>query len=124
MPLPIMAYPFTPDIAAMSLALPHAIACFFAASNAGDATVLLPHLAIDAVVYDERREHRGAAAVSAWLAQTQATTPYCAVPLGVHTQGEQVRVTAQVSGDFPQSPLQLEHVFQLVGGKIAALQIH
>lgn len=55
---------------------------------------------------------------------TQASTPYRAVPLGVHTQGEQVRVTAQVSGDFPQSPLQLEHVFQPVGGKIAALEIH
>ncbi|WP_311238124.1 MULTISPECIES: nuclear transport factor 2 family protein [unclassified Xanthomonas] len=108
----------------MSPALPHAIACFFAASNAGDVTVLLPHLAIDAVVHDERREHRGAVAISAWLAQTQAITPYCAVPLGVHTQGEHVRITAQVSGDFPQSPLQLEHVFRLVGGKIAALQIH
>ncbi|WP_349812072.1 nuclear transport factor 2 family protein [Xanthomonas dyei] len=108
----------------MSLALPNAIACFFAASNAGDATELLLHLAIDAVVHDERHEHRGAAAISAWLAQTQATTPYYAVPLGVHTQGEQVRITAQVSGDLPQSPLQLEHVFQLVGSKIAALQIH
>ena len=108
----------------MSLALPHAIACFFAASNAGDAAVLLPHLADDAVVHDERQHHRGAAAIAAWLAQTQATTPYRAVPLGVHTQGEQVRVTAQVSGEFPQSPLQLEHVVQLVGGKIAALEIH
>ncbi|MCS3748283.1 hypothetical protein FHY18_003916 [Xanthomonas arboricola] len=44
--------------------------------------------------------------------------------MGVHTQGEQVNVTARVSGDFPQSPLQLEHVFQLVDGKIAELQIH
>ncbi len=31
---------------------------------------------------------------------------------------------AQVSGAFPQSPLQLEHVFPLVYGKIAALRIH
>ncbi|MFA4563951.1 hypothetical protein P2A73_08945 [Xanthomonas perforans] len=31
---------------------------------------------------------------------------------------------AQVSGAFPQSPLQLEHVFRLVDGKIAALRIH
>ncbi len=108
----------------MSLALPAAIACFFAASNAGDAEVLLPHLADDAVVHDERRQHRGAAAIAAWLAQAQATTPYRAVPVGVHTQGGQVSVTAQVSGDFPQSPLQLEHVFQLVDGKIAALRIH
>lgn len=72
----------------MSLALPHAIACFFAASNTGDAAVLLPHLANDAVVHDERHHHRGAAAIAAWLVQTQATTPYRAVPLGVHTQGE------------------------------------
>ncbi|WP_407469714.1 nuclear transport factor 2 family protein [Xanthomonas campestris pv. raphani] len=108
----------------MSLALPHAIACFFAASNTGNAAVLLPHLASDAVVHDELPHHRGAAAIAAWLVHTQASTPYRAVPLGVHTQGEQVRVTAQVSGDFPQSPLQLEHVFQPVGGKIAALEIH
>lgn len=70
----------------MSLALPHAIACFFAASNTGDAAVLLPHLADDAVVHDERHQHRGAAAIAAWLVQTQATTPYRAVPLGVHTR--------------------------------------
>ncbi|TXD45293.1 nuclear transport factor 2 family protein [Xanthomonas campestris] len=108
----------------MSLALPHAIACFFAASNTGDAAVLLPHLADDAVVHDERHHHRGAAAIAAWLAQTQATTPYRAVPLGVHIESEQVRVTAQVSGEFSQSPLQLEHLFHLVGGKIAALEIH
>ena len=108
----------------MSLALPHAIACFFAASNTGDAAVLLPHLADDALVPDERQHHRGAAAIAAWLAQAQATTPYRTVPLGVHIEGEQVRVTAQVSGEFPQSPLQLEHVFKLVGGKIAALEIH
>lgn len=88
----------------MSLALPGASACFFTASNAGDGAVLLPHLADDAVVHDEHRQHRGAAAIAAWLAQTQATTPYRAVPVGVHTQGEQVSVTAQVSGDFPQSP--------------------
>ncbi|WP_267460202.1 hypothetical protein [Xanthomonas euvesicatoria] len=31
---------------------------------------------------------------------------------------------AQVSGAFPQSTLQLEHVFRLVDGKIAALRIH
>ncbi|SOT93082.1 hypothetical protein CFBP6773_00036 [Xanthomonas arboricola pv. fragariae] len=123
MPLLIMAYRFY-RTATMSLALPAAIACFFTASNAGDAAVLLPHLADDAVVHDEHRQHRGAAAIAAWLAQAQATTPYRAVPVGVHTQGAQVSVTAQVSGDFPQSPLQLEHVFQLVGGKIAALRIH
>ncbi|AAM39380.1 conserved hypothetical protein [Xanthomonas campestris pv. campestris str. 8004] len=72
----------------MSLALPHAIACFFAASNTGDAAVLLPHLVNDAVVHDELQRHRGAAAIAAWLVQTQASTPYRAVPLGVHTQLE------------------------------------
>ncbi|MEA5125663.1 nuclear transport factor 2 family protein [Xanthomonas floridensis] len=87
----------------MSLALPTTTACFFVASTIGDAAVRLPHLAEDAVVHDERQHHRGAAAIAAWLAQTQATTPYRAVPLGVHTQGEQVRVTAQVSGD-PAGP--------------------
>ncbi|MCS3748284.1 ketosteroid isomerase-like protein [Xanthomonas arboricola] len=70
MPLPIMAYRFY-RTAAMSLALPSAIACFFTASNAVDAVdaaVLLPHLADDAVVHDEHRQHRGAAAIAAWLA--------------------------------------------------------
>ncbi|MCW2038200.1 hypothetical protein VDG09_07100 [Xanthomonas campestris pv. raphani] len=44
----------------MSPALPHVIACFLAANNAGDAAVLLPHLADDALVHDERPHRRGA----------------------------------------------------------------
>ncbi|MFA4684884.1 hypothetical protein P1994_10425 [Xanthomonas perforans] len=44
----------------MAFALPDAVACFFAASNSGDAALLLPHLADAVVVYDEGREHRGA----------------------------------------------------------------
>jgi ketosteroid isomerase-like protein len=108
----------------MTPALPDAVACFFAASNQGDATVLLSYLATDAVVRDDGQQHHGAAAIAAWLAHVQATTPYRAVPREVRTHGVALHVTAEVSGAFPQSPLQLEHVFRLVDGKIAALEIH
>jgi hypothetical protein len=33
-------------------------------------------------------------------------------------------VTAKVSGNFPGSPLNLDHVFELHGDKIASLEIH
>ncbi|MBB3800759.1 ketosteroid isomerase-like protein [Xanthomonas arboricola] len=108
----------------MTPALPDAVACFFTASNQGDAAVLLPYLTTDAVVRDEGRQYQGAAAITAWLAHTQATTPYRAVPHEARAQGDALHVTAEVSGAFPQSPLQLEHVFRLVDGKIATLEIH
>ncbi|WP_126969350.1 nuclear transport factor 2 family protein [Xanthomonas sp. BRIP62411] len=107
----------------MTPALPDAVACFFTASNQGDAAVLLPYLAIDAVVRDAGHQHQGAAAIAAWLAHAQATTPYRAVPGEARTHGDALHVTAEVSGAFPQSPLELVHVFRLVDGKIAALEI-
>ncbi|MFO3707562.1 nuclear transport factor 2 family protein [Xanthomonas codiaei] len=108
----------------MPPALPDAVACFFTASNQGDATVLLPYLATDAVVRDDGHRHQGAAAIAAWLARAQATPPYPAVPREAHTHGDALHVTADVSGAFLQSPLQLEHVFRLMDGKSAALEIH
>ncbi|APP75978.1 hypothetical protein BJD12_12885 [Xanthomonas vesicatoria ATCC 35937] len=108
----------------MTPALPDAVACFFTAGNHGDAAVLLPHLATDALVRDDGHQHQGATAIAAWLAHAQATTPYHAVPREARTHSDAVHVTAEASGAFPQSPLQLEHVFRLVDGKIAALEIH
>jgi hypothetical protein len=45
-------------------------------------------------------------------------------PLRVAQQGSSVRVRARVSGNFPGSPVELEHVFRLGGGKIESLEIH
>ncbi|MCC8536055.1 nuclear transport factor 2 family protein [Xanthomonas axonopodis pv. poinsettiicola] len=108
----------------MPPALPDAVACFFTASNEGDAAVRLPYLATDALVRDDGLQHQGAAAIAAWLAHAQATTPYPAVPREARTHGDALHVTADVSGAFLQSPLQLDDVFRLVDGKSAALEIH
>lgn len=72
----------------MAFALPDAVACFFAASNSGDAALLLPHLADAVVVHDEGRQHHGAVAVAAWLAHPQATTPYRAMRLDARMHGD------------------------------------
>jgi hypothetical protein len=34
-----------------------------------------------------------------------------------------VVVTGEVSGDFPGSPIKLEHIFEIEGGRIASLEI-
>ncbi len=103
--------------------LPEAAAAFFAAANTGDATPLLPYLVPEAIAQDEGHVHRGAQAIAAWLQKAQSTTPYRAEPLSIAVEDGHVRVLARIVGDFPQSPIELQHDFHLVDGRIVALAI-
>jgi xanthine dehydrogenase molybdopterin-binding subunit B len=80
----------------MPLDLPKPIAEYFAADHASDAHALARCFADGGVVHDEGGTFRG----------TGATI-----------------VAAQVTGDFPGSPVTLDHVFRLAGDKIVSLEI-
>jgi len=67
--------------------------------------------------------HRGHAAIQAWLREAQRKYAYTVEPLDVVQQDSNVNVRAKVSGNFPGSPVELNHVFRLNGDRIDFLEI-
>ena len=102
--------------------LPAPVAAYFAADTTG-AEAVAQCFADDAVVIDERREHRGRTAIARWKTETSAKFRYTVERLGVHVSADQTTVTGRVTGDFPGSPVELQYRFTLEGDKIARLEI-
>lgn len=65
----------------------------------------------------------GRAAIAAWAMESQRRYGAVATPRAVREDGAEVVVTADVSGNFPGSPLPLHFHFTLGGSGIAALAI-
>ncbi len=103
--------------------LPPAIAGYFATANAHDGAAMVRHFAPDALVIDEQQDRRGHAAIREWEAQAHAQYQPLAVPVSVETTGDDIVVTATVSGAFPGSPATLHFTFRLSDGMITRLEI-
>lgn len=107
----------------MSITLPRPIAAFFAAENRDDADGLAQCFADDAVVRDEGRTIEGVTAIKRWHAEARKKYHQTVEPIdAVQREGKTV-VIGKVSGDFPNSPVNLEHIFALEGEKIGSLEI-
>ena len=102
--------------------LPPPIATYFAADTS-DANAVARCFSENAVVIDERREHRGRPAITLWKAEATAKYHYTSEPLAVDVSGPEATVTARVTGDFPGSPVELQYRFTLEGASIARLEI-
>jgi ketosteroid isomerase-like protein len=77
----------------------------------------------DAVVVDERHEHRGPAAIAAWLVAAKHKYNFTSQPLNVRAEGEQITVRVRGTGTFPGSPLDLDYAFTIKDGLVARLEI-
>jgi ketosteroid isomerase-like protein len=107
----------------MSVDLSAPIAAYFETRNAFDVEAILAPFHDDAIVIDEDQEYRGRAAIRAWVEETTRKYHAKVEPKAAQgTNGEFV-VSALVSGDFPGSPILLDHAFTLSGQKIARLEI-
>jgi hypothetical protein len=107
----------------MAIELPKPVRFFFIAANERDSSALVRCFADDAVVRDEGRIMQGAEAISAWQSEAAGKYNHIAEPVGVSHKDGKLIVTAKVTGDFPGSPFNLDHVFTLDGDLIAALEI-
>ncbi|WP_166887784.1 nuclear transport factor 2 family protein [Massilia sp. CCM 8734] len=107
----------------MTLQLGTPIATYFAAANAADPDQLALCFAPDASVRDEGHSMHGRAAIAAWASESQRRYGAVATPRTVREEGAEVVVTADVSGNFPGSPLPLHFHFTLGESGIAALAI-
>ena len=107
----------------MSISLPPPIDLYFTSENAHDPSAIDRCFAADAVVHDEGKTITGVAAIKAWRVETGGKYHHTVEPLSVSTRDGKVVVTGKVSGNFPGSPIDLEHIFGIEGGRIAFLAI-
>ena len=63
-------------------------------------------------------------AIREWNARAREKYHHTVEPLDMIERDGRTIVTGKVSGEFPGSPVNLEHVFSLEGDKIAFLDIH
>ncbi|WP_223643666.1 nuclear transport factor 2 family protein [Corallococcus sp. EGB] len=102
--------------------LPAPIAGYFAHEKTSPAAVARC-FTDDAVVVDERREHRGRAAIEAWNAAANSKYKFTTTLLAVEFDGPRTTVRANIAGNFPGSPVELRFRFTLAGGLITRLEI-
>jgi hypothetical protein len=107
----------------MSLALPGPVAAYFAAEKAADADALARCFVEDGVVRDEGGTFEGVAAIKQWNTGAREKYHHTVEPISAVERGGNTVVTGRVSGNFPNSPVTLEHIFRLEGDKIASLEI-
>lgn len=107
----------------MNIQLAHPINSYFDISNGIDPTGLKECFTPDAVVLDEGGTHQGLPAITTWFLDTRKKYNFQAKPLSVARNDTHEIVVAEVSGNFPGSPIQLSYAFLLHEGKIQSMEI-
>ena len=107
----------------MSTSLPTAVAQYLAAKQNHDGDALLATLTDDAVINDEGKEYRGAAAIRAW--QQEASTAVAATyeVTDAAVVGDRTVVAVLIAGNFPGSPIRLYFHIALRGDRISAVTV-
>jgi SnoaL-like domain len=107
----------------MTIALTGPVSAFFEAERTQDLEALARCFGEHAVVRDEGRTIEGPDAIKRWMKEAKAKYQHTVEPLAVSDRDGTTVVIARVAGAFPNSPLELEHVFTVEGGRIASLEI-
>jgi SnoaL-like domain len=105
------------------LNVPEPVAAYLAAEEAKDAEKLALCFIDDGTVRDEGEDHHAREAIQQWKQKADAKYRYVLLPLHAHAQADEVIVRARLTGDFPGSTVELDHIFKLSGDKIASLEI-
>lgn len=106
----------------MTTDLPPVIAAFFQAHNSDHTDDFNQLFTADALVSDGAHQYRGPA-IKEWMDGAIAKYQPTAAITNLTQAGNQTIATAQVSGTFPGSPIQLRYTFTLHHGQIATLAI-
>src|SRR5229473_1801160 len=77
----------------------------------------------DGTVHDEGRDYRGRNAIRQWKQAADEKYRYVLQTVNAQTHGDEVTVRARLTGEFPGSPVELDHIFKLSNNKIASLEI-
>jgi ketosteroid isomerase-like protein len=107
----------------MALNVPEPVAAYLAAEEAKDADALSRCFTEDGTVHDEGQDYHGRDSIRQWKQAADAKYRYVFQTMNVQTLGELVTVRARLTGEFPGSPVELDHIFKLSAYKIASLEI-
>jgi hypothetical protein len=92
---------------------PEAVRAYLALTSGDDHESALVTFAETAEVTDDGHTYRGTTEIRKWLARTASAFTYTSTPLTAHTKDGETTVTCRVEGNFPGSPITLEHHFRL-----------
>ena len=107
----------------MALPIPEPVAAYLAAEEAKDADALSRCFTDNGIVHDEGQDYRGRDSIRQWKQAVDTKYRYVSQTIGVQTHGDDVTVRVRLAGEFPGSPVELDHIFKLSNNKIAALEI-
>lgn len=103
--------------------LPKPIALYIQAENSADAQLFDPCFAEDAVVRDESQIYKGLAAIKNWKTETERKYQHTIDPLRIVEQDGKFTLANLLTGNFPNSPIELDFVFTVKNDKIVSLEI-
>jgi hypothetical protein len=107
----------------MSISLPAPIDLYFSSENAHDPTAIDRCFVNDGIVRDEGKTIEGLAAIKAWRIETGKKYDHTVEPFAISERHEKLIVSGKVSGNFPGSPVKLDHIFEIEGDRIVSLEI-
>ena len=107
----------------MPLDMPEPVAEYLVAEKAKDADALSRCFTEDGTVHDEGQDYHGHESIRKWKQAADAKYRYVLRMVNVQTFGDLVTVRARLTGEFPGSPVELDHIFKLSGDEIASLEI-
>jgi len=107
----------------MALNVPEPVTAYLAAEEAKDVDALSHCFTEDAIVHDEGRDYLGRDSIRQWKQEVKRKYRYVLQTVNSQTQGDKVTVRVRVTGEFPGSPVELDHIFELSNDKIASLEI-
>lgn len=104
-----------------TLTLPEPIAAYFAAEHNPEA---LAHcFTSQAVMKDDGHTYTGINAIKAFMTEASAKYGATSVPFAIERENGFQIVRANVTGNFPGSPIVLSYRFRLERGLIASLEV-
>lgn len=107
----------------MTIDLPKSVANFFDADKGPRTEAFAACFSPAAIVKDDGHIHTGHDAICQWKDDYMAKYDCTAEPLSVSDEGYRVVVVTRITGNFPDSPIDLRYFFVLDGEKIAELEI-
>ena len=103
--------------------IPEVISRYVAATNARYVEAMTACFAPDATVRDEGRSYAGRVEIRAWEAEVTEKYGVTSELLEAERDGDALRASMQVSGNFPGSPAVLRYHFRIKDGLIAQLEV-
>lgn len=107
----------------MNIQLAESIDKYFDLSNGIDSAQVKDCFTPSATVHDEGGSYEGLTSIESWLQETRKKYQFSSKPIRVARKEQQEIVVAEVSGNFPGSPIELNYAFVLNDGKIQSLEI-